>query len=413
MIFEKAFCAEALFTVPIKDGFMIKPGHIVFFLIFFLCLGRTGISAQTPAETGSLTEQRPVALMPFLGDDLAIGAQFQERVIGQVVSLEKYSPNSVSAEQYPQILSLQPDYPPDAAYLGGMRYAMTGEYYIDMDDLQHFQLWLWNGPNGALIYTDEMVFESMEEAEGYLPPMVSWIFSHIPEEIIISEETIYISGEGGDAAVGDGESEDSQGLFTGKLKLGLRGGGNYNLYGSHISAGSYEADQSQGFSGEGALIVEFTIFKLLGIQVEAVWTHDTFKAKKKTITATEDIYSTHQYKSMSLMFPLLIKVPVELGAFTLSPFGGAYFTMPLGKITLISNDTPPEGKTFNYTISPPLGLILGTELAFRLGPGELFGDLRFVRNIGVTTVERGQGIQYSQTRIGLSVGYKFLVWSRK
>jgi hypothetical protein len=394
----------------------------LFFLIFFLLPVSVKIYGQTPPSTESSmpsNPDKPVAFMPFLGDDLSISGLFQDEASGELTGLGGYSIRKVSAEEFPQTLSLSPDYPPEGAYLGGVRYAVTGEYYVDMDDLQHFQLWLWNSINGSLIYTDEMVFEDMEEANSYLPPMISWVFSHIPveeritiAEVATTDETTAHTDSGSDGTEGDQNGSDRKHIFMGKLNLGLRGGGSYNSYGAHISAGGYEAGQSQGFSGEGAVILEFRIFRLLGLQAEAVFTHDTFKVVKVTRQSpAEDLRSTDQYKAMSLMFPFLVKVPIEIDAFTISPFGGGYFVMPIGEMTQVSTDSGQGGASYGYEVDPPFGLILGVEAGFRLGPGEIFADLRFGRDIGMTMIR--QGIQYSRTRLGLSLGYKFKLWERR
>jgi hypothetical protein len=396
------------------------PGKVfVFLLNFFLLPAAVTLYAQTPPVNESpvpVSPDKPVAFMTFLGDDLSIGALFQDRVVGEVNGLGGYSTHRVSADEFPQTLSLSPDYPPEGSYLGGARYAVTGEYYIDTDDLQHFQVWLWNSINGSLIYTDEMVFEDMEEAYSYLPPMISWVFSHIPVEERITIATTAPAAETTETTTSDGGEGDQDDagrkqLFRGKLNLGLRGGGSYNSYGTHISAGGYVAGQSQGFSGEGALMVEFRIFKLFGVQAEAVFTHDTFKVVKVTTKPTQDVRTTDHYKAMSLMFPLLLKIPIEIESFTVSPFGGGYFVMPIGKMTLIGANSGQAEASYPYKVDPPVGLILGVEAGLRLGPGELFADLRFGRDIGMTMIR--QGIQYTRTRLGLSLGYKFKLWERR
>jgi hypothetical protein len=348
--------------------------------------------------------------MTFLGDDLAISARFQDKVIDEIAAVGGYNTHRVDAGEFPESLSLSPDYPPDAAFLGDARYSMTGEYYVDMDDLQHFQLWLWTR-NGALIYTDEMVFEDMEEAESYLPPMISWILSHIAEEFVTVTEVLLGNQEDAEGAGAEETASGRKRLFVGELNLGFRGGGAYNSYGSQISANGYEAGESQGFSGEGAVTLEFRIFRFLSIRAEAVFTHDTFKAVKMTPRPGQYVRSTDHYKAMSLMFPFLVKMPIEIGEFTVSPFGGGYFVMPVGKMTLIFDDSGRAGASYPYAVSPPFGFILGVEGAYNLGPGAIFADLRFGRDIGTTMIQ--QGIQYSRSRLSLSLGYMFRLWRRR
>ncbi|MDR2629558.1 MAG: hypothetical protein LBC60_01390, partial [Spirochaetaceae bacterium] len=314
-----------------------------------------------------------------------------------------------------QSLNFPPDQPPEPVYLGDSRLVLTGEYYIDVDDLQHFQLWLWNSASGSLVYTDEMVFEDMEEAEGYLPPMVSWIFSHVPVD-----QRITVLQTGPQEEVTDqGADEDQEtrnSLFTGRLYLGLRGGGSFNAY-SSLVGGGYEAGTSQGFSGNGAVVLEFRIFRFLGLQAEAIFNYDTFKVAKITAnlpTVGQSLRSTDRFSAMSLMFPLLVKVPLEIGVFSLSPFVGIYYAMPLGKVHMDPSDSrTAAAASYTYTVNPPLGLVLGIDTGLTLGPGELFLDLRFSRDIGMTVAEKGYGIQYVRNQIGLSLGYKFLIWKKR
>jgi hypothetical protein len=353
--------------------------------------------------------------MTFMGDDLAISAQFQADVIKEVLSLGKYIPERISAEQVPESLSFPPDRPPDPVYLRNTNYVLTGEYYVDVDDLEHFQLWLWNSGSGALVYTDEMVFEDAEEAGTYLPPMVKWIFSHTAEErIVIIEESISAEKitpvQEAAPAADTGTTLPRNRFFTGQFYLGMRGGLAFAAYSSLVSGG-YEAGMSQGFSANGAVVAEYQIFSFLGLQAEVIFNYDTFKVTKITeISPTYVIRSSDRFKVMSMMFPLLIKVPLKIGVFSLSPYIGAYYTLPIGTVKMVPGDSSVSpAASFGYVVRPPVGLLLGIDSGLALGPGELFIDLRFSRDAGITIVARGQGIQYIRNQINLSLGYKLLL----
>jgi hypothetical protein len=321
----------------------------------------------------------------------------------------------VTAEQVPGSLEFPPDQPPEPVYLGDSRHVLTGEYYVDVDDLQHFQLWLWNSDSGSLVYTDEMVFEDMGEAESYLPPMVSWIFSHVPVEqrVTVAEADFQTEtpAEEEPPAREEAVRQDKR-PYNRRLYLGLRGAIVLNTSMPQAS-GDYEAGISQGFSGEGAVAVEFRAFRFLNLQAEAVFIYDTFKAAKKTQKGTELVRSTDTFRSFSLMLPLFLKVPLETGSFTLSPFVGAYYTMPLGAVNVVPGDSDETAGSYSYRMDPPFGLSLGIDAGLSLGPGELFAGLRFDRNLGLTILGGGNGMQYSRNRIGLSLGYKLLLWKRR
>jgi hypothetical protein len=369
-------------------------------LICSLLLAPFWASAQT------LPEGHPVALMTFLGDDLDISALFQTHVVREVGNLGRFSIQLVGAAQYPESLRLSPDQPPAPAYLGDSRQVLTGEYYIDMDDLQHFQLWLWNSASGSLVYTDEMVFEEMEEAESYLPPMVNWIFSHIPTEdrLIVVETGVRTQTE---PNAGNEEEETAE-KYKPRFYLGLWGGGFLSTTIPQTS-GDYEGGVSQGFTGEAAVVVEFRPLQFLSLQAEGIFVYDTFKAAKETQKTIGISRSIDTFWAMSLMIPLLVKVPLEIERFTLAPFMGVYYIVPLGAMNIIPNASDERAASYKYTIGPSFGLTLGIDVGFSLGKGELFGGLRFDRDLGLTSVTNTSRMEYTRHRLGLFVGYKFRV----
>jgi hypothetical protein len=403
------------------DKFMSKPRVFSWFLCFLLCFIPFLGNAQTPPGDAS-AESIPVALMVFVGDDLDIGADFQTDVLGQVDGLGGYTPQQISAAQLPESLTFPPDQPPEPVHLGDSKLVLTGEYYVDVDDIQHFQLWLWNSASGSLVYTDEMMFEDMEEAEGYLPPMVNWIFSHVPVEYqvtrveTITEEPVTVAQDEPVEEEQSGDKDTGSQLFIGRLYLGLRAGGSFNAYSSLVS-GDYEAGTSQGFSAGGAVVLEYRIFRFLGIQAEAIFNYDTFKVAKITPNHPQpgiDTRSTDRFTAVSLMIPVVIKVPLELGKFVLAPFVGAYYAMPLGNLKMDPSDASTgAGGSFTYAVDPPIGLVLGIEAGMTLGRGELFTDIRFSRDVGTTVAAGGYGIQYVRNQIALSLGYKFLLFGKR
>ncbi|MDR0590206.1 MAG: hypothetical protein LBG25_06640, partial [Spirochaetaceae bacterium] len=96
---------------------------------------------------------------------------------------------------------------------------------------------------------------------------------------------------------------------------------------------------SQGFSGNAAVVAEYRMFRFLGLQAEAIFNYDAFKVAKITEDPGRNIRSTDKFRAMSLMVPLLIKVPLAIGKFVLSPFGGVYYTMPLGSLKMEPDDS--------------------------------------------------------------------------
>ncbi|MDR3161902.1 MAG: hypothetical protein LBU28_09850 [Spirochaetaceae bacterium] len=339
-----------------------------------------------------------------------MSGQFQERVTGEIAGKGGFRTQMVEA-----IPGLAPDYPPDAVHLGGADYSLTGEYYVDMDSVQHFQLWMWTN-EGVLVYTDEMIFEDQEEVDAYLPPLVAWILSKIPQELVVeAEPVVEIEPVEEPVVVEEPEEEEPpppppNRLFMGSLKLGLRAGASYIAYIRHYtSAEGYEGEQVRGFSGEGALSLEFRIFRFLSLQTEAVFNADVFQGIKPDSQGSRNLADRHM--AISLLFPLLIKMPLEMDTFTISPYGGAYFSMPVRRMPLRFGTSGDNAYTYHIESTP--GLMMGADVGFLLGEGELFVDLRFGRDLGVALVENETRLRYSRTKIWLSLGYRITLWQRQ
>ncbi|MDR0690187.1 MAG: hypothetical protein LBG08_08010 [Spirochaetaceae bacterium] len=394
----------------------IRPRFFFFFfyvsVLLFLFAAPYSGTAQTPpdgtAGTGTPPageetpapppEKKPVATMPFLGDDLAQSAQLRSVVVREVEGLAEYTPRHISSDSFPETLDFRPDEPPDPKYLGEMPYVLTGEYYFDTEDLGHFQLWLWNSADGSLVYTDELVAEDIEEAESYLPALVSWVFSRIPPPPPPVQLTVDLRG-----MVEEVMGERNRGTETGepvpfsRLYLGMRVGGAVNAYYSRTTD-RYDAGMSQGFGGEAAFMVEYRPWRYLSFLGEAVFSLDVFKVFKINQVGNQDIHTTSQYTALSVYFPLMIKTPIEVGPFSISLFAGAYYILPLGQIV-------DEGASYSYRIDLPLGLMVGMDMGHSLGPGDLFVSLRYGRDLGMTMAH--SGLQYTPNRVALSVGYRF------
>ncbi|MDR2177101.1 MAG: PorT family protein [Treponema sp.] len=210
--------------------------------------------------------------------------------------------------------------------------------------------------------------------------------------------------------------------FRPRFYLGARAGGSLNIS-TFQTPGEfktttekvepYKGGTTQSFGGEAAVTVEFRPFRFLSFQAEAVFMYDAFNATRRTQNpdTRELVQETGAFQSVSLMFPLLVKVPVELGKFTLSPFAGAYYVTPLGPTNITFNDS---AKTAAYGIDLPLGISLGIDAGLALKTGEIFAGLRFDQNIGMTIPLEGQKEpRYSRYKLGLSVGYKFFLGGKQ
>jgi hypothetical protein len=317
--------------------------------------------------------------------------------------------------------------------------------------MRHFQLWLWESSTGALTYTDEMLFEDTGEADMYLPPLVAWVFSKIPAVETVAEaeppaeegtpaaEAGPPAEEGTPAAEAEPPAEEGSPVAEAepsaeaapeaeaeieavietqedkpaprqRLYLGLRGGASLNIHTSD-TYGNYLAGKSLYPGAAAAVTLEFRIFRFLSLQAEAIFNYDIFEIGR--LQTGQNAVTTDLFNAMTLRFPLLIKLPLEFGIFTPSIFAGAYGVVPLGKV----NTTYAEGGTaaFSMWMHLPIGIIGGIELSFALGPGEIFADLRYVRDLDSTSLVDGNiGIsRYARQEASVSLGYKLFLWKRR
>jgi hypothetical protein len=408
-------------------------------LVILLVLLSPKGNAQTALDEGGFPPgDIPVAIMPFLGDDLAFSAQLQEQVAGKLDDLAGFTPRMLSAEKFPEHLALHPDEPPDPSVLGDSPFVLTGEYYFDSESLEHFQLWLWNSSRGALIYTDEMVFENSEEVASYLPPLVSWIFSQISKPVekpvemtaeipgervaeIPEEGAPEISGERAEEATEERTPEipgertekiiaggntgggDKSPLWS-RLYLGLRGGASFNTYDLR-GTGTYQPGSIKSIGLETALAAELRILYFLSVQAEAGFNLEAFMPFILKRQGNEEIFTNDLYRVTSFQVPLLFKVPLPLGKLRPSLYLGPYVVLLLLPIK------NPAG-SYSYRMRPPFGIIWGMDLGYAFGPGELFFDLRYEMNLGMTVVQ-ATTLQYNQSRISMSLGYRFGLWNRR
>ncbi|MDR0589648.1 MAG: hypothetical protein LBG25_03795 [Spirochaetaceae bacterium] len=330
---------------------------------------------------GAQTAEVPVAVMPFIGDDAALTERVRDASIREVGNQEGFTPLPLPPDT-PAVT----DEPPDPSLLGEAPYVLTGESYLDDEDLTHFQLWLWKSETGALVFTDELMADDAEETEGYLPALVSWVLSKVSEE---EEPAETAEGE-------EPEEPESPGAFKPGLYLGLRAGAALNF--QMIQAfGSYESGVNQSFGGEAALTVEFQPWRYLGFQAEGIFVMESFAPYR----TSGGVHTSDRYKGMSLLFPLFVKVPVDLGTTRLSFLTGPYYILPLKKTA--------NGSSYRDSSDLPLGVMVGGDLGYPLGPGEFYGGLRYGLDLGLTDVE-DTGLRYTQRRLVLFLGYAFRVF---
>jgi hypothetical protein len=359
----------------------------------------------TPAAAQGI----PVGIMPFAGDDAAINQRIQDAALEEARKQEGFGPRVLNTTE------TFTDYPPEGEVVTGTDYVLTGEYYFDDEDSQHFQAWLWNSGSGALVYTDELVADTTEEAEGYLPALVRWVFSKItpvaaeepaeePEEEPADETGPAprpVERPAGAARPAERPADETAAgekpPFP-RLYAGLWGGGTLDFQTVRPSR-NYEGDTGQSFSGAGAVTVEYRPWRYLSFQAEAFLVLESFAPFR--LESETGLHTSDRYEGMYLLLPLLVKGSFELDGLRLSPLAGLYYILPLSRTM--------DGVSYEEKVSLPLGIMAGLELGYSISGGkwgEVYGGLRYGSDLGLTNLEE-QGLRYSRSRLIFTLGWRF------
>jgi hypothetical protein len=187
------------------------------------------------------------------------------------------------------------------------------------------------------------------------------------------------------------------------LHLGLRAGPSLGIYIPGDDT-AFTGGDSYGASLNAALQATVEIVPLFSVQAEAVFTWDHGSLWQYEFLNNDLSSYQYTFKSLSLQFPLLAKLNFYPGKFRVSPFLGAYAILSLGEM-----ETDDHGRqtSYDYSYSPPLGLLGGVSAEFPLGPGFIFADLRYSADLGSPDLQDGDVETYTRHTATLSVGYEF------
>jgi TolB-like protein len=198
--------------------------------------------------------------------------------------------------------------------------------------------------------------------------------------------------------------------------VGLRGGVgarsyelNEDLWGPH----AYTSVQQEGggglyYSGDFAVQASIQIFKFLALQAEAVFSVPTYDVAIETGYAdTSGVSGWDAYcRYSAMMVPVLAKLTFRPGIFLLAGFGGGYLAIPLGGMGIYIER---QGTEFGYDVTPTWGFIAGGNIGIKLGPGTLFLDIRYARDLQDIQIKGDWGSRSVYRRGGpaFSMGYEF------
>jgi hypothetical protein len=358
-----------------------SPRGMIFGCFFALLLFPGLVFAQTgPEPTGEPRVKIPVAVFPLLGDETDMVNQFYQEILNSVAVLEKYDPQPVPLATLLQVEAIPTDLPPPVAVSAGARYALTGGVYPGSQENEYYlQLWLWDMSGSTMIYTDDLIYEDINDAMLSVPGLVEWLFSHIREMTI-------------QLPVPELKPDPA-------FSLGFRFGISPRWY---ISPGEQSAG-AQALVMEGGMSGAFRLNPLLALQVELFLSADTVVYRGLN---SRDVIFNVKYNSLSLMIPVLLRLNFRPGIVRLSPLAGVYAALPLGNTRYHESRTGAD-RSYAASFSVPLGFTLGFEAGIRLGPGEIFSDLRYNGDFGMVSINDQDQTKYKRHIFSITIGYEF------
>jgi hypothetical protein len=137
------------------------------------------VPVRTAPDSASPGVKIPVAVFPVGEEGMAVANDaYGGAVFATLQELPDFAPARWN-DFPPEFLA---DEPPAPANTGGARYALTAALYAPTGegDQYHLQMWLWDVETPALVYTDELVCDTVEDGQEFLTLMAEWVFSHVP-----------------------------------------------------------------------------------------------------------------------------------------------------------------------------------------------------------------------------------------
>jgi hypothetical protein len=331
------------------------------------------------------------ALLPFIGEKEA-AAVFNEKVARALEDLQKYNCRIVTDETVKAAGGKIPtDMPPVRELVPGVRYALTGGVYPGNYEGEYYlQLWLWDMSGSSMIYTDDLVYQDIETGLESVPGLVEWLFSHIVERPVESED-------------------ETEKAWNDKIiNIGLRSGVSRHWY----TAPEETIPGAYSLTYEGGLFITLRFNALISLQAEADFIWDDLVYRGITdvshgIGYYNPVLENKRYRSFSLLFPVLFKLNLRYDNFRLAPYGGVFAFVPLGETSYRKNPGAVEEGSFSWSAAVPMGFSLGFEAATKAGAGMLIADIRYSGDFSRITISDAAETSYKRGMLSFTMGYAF------
>jgi hypothetical protein len=273
------------------------------------------------------------------------------------------------------------------------------DFYIDVElsyDASYREhvitLMLYKTETGDLIVTSGMAYQTLEEMYDWNLTMIYRVMANAPIEQTIVYQPAAAVSSGLGFGLGSGIEPDHW------LHLGVRMGYSRHFYtNTGLGKNKYLESLVFGNTVEGAIEASIQLKPFIGIQTGLIFTGEDIPLHTDEVNSGQITHPQYNYKAFSLIFPILAKGTFHWDRILLNPLLGFYVPITLSR---------------DLIVTVPLGLTAGLNVGVRLGPGNLFFDLRYSFDFGETR-RVDEEFSYVRSMLSLSVGYSFKLNEKK
>jgi len=211
------------------------------------------------------------------------------------------------------------------------------------------------------------------------------------------------------AVIATGAFAQTQGFSVGARVIGIKpfykvSSELEKLTGSSIDI---ESGLRLGFAAQAS----YNFTDLLGVQLEVLYNSD--KAKVNANVPGFGSMEVATVKANALMIPVLVRVGASLfNGIELTGVAGAYYTLALGKAEVVQPSMfGSPGSTEKDSWKGSFGAMAGAIVGYRLGPGLLFGDVRYALDFKDSEYKlNGKNEEvWKKSAIQFGIGYSILL----